>query len=178
MITITESLAELKLIKAKIDKKKAFILQNLGRQEGAKDQLEKSGGTSAVLAAEMQAIKDLQERFVRIRSAIATANANSVVEICGIKRSIADWLVWRRDVAPIIKDLERHISSGIQGIKKGAQQSNFKVLPPNESGSSPTDVIISLDEKKLAEASEQVQEILDTLDGKLSLHNATVQLEA
>lgn len=178
MITLTEALAELKLIKSKIDKKRTFILQNLGRQEGAKDQLEKNGGTDKVLASEMQAVNDLMERLVRIRSAIASANASTTVDILGVKRTIADWLVWRRDVAPLIKDFERHILSGINGLKQNAKNSGFRVVNAAGEASVPTDVIICLDEKGLSETSERIQEILDTLDGKLSLHNATVQIEA
>lgn len=176
-ITITEALAELKLIKSKIEKKKVFILGNVGRQEGAKDQMEKDGGTNAVLKSTMQAVNDLQERYVKIRSAIATANAGSIVEILSIKRSIADWLVWRREVAPMAKDLERHIMSGIQQVKGAATKQGFQVVSQNQPAQKPTDVIIEIDEKELADNSEKLQEILDTLDGKLSLHNATVNVE-
>lgn len=177
MITLTEALAELKLIKSKIEKKKAFILNNIGRQEGAKDQLLSSGGTKVVLESEMQSVRDLQERMVRIRSSIATANSNATVEIGGVKRTIADWLVWRRDVAPLIRDMEKAIAGGILHIKQQAQKSGFKIVQNNQAPEMPTDVIIELDEKKLADSSEKTQEILDTLDGKLSLHNATVQVE-
>lgn len=178
MITLTEALAELKLIKSKIDKKKTFIMSNLGRQEGAKDQLEKSGGTPEVLKSEMQAVNDLMERLVRIRSSIASANTATSVEILGVKRTIADWLVWRRDVAPLIKDFERSVTSGISQLKNSAKSQGFRVVGNQGEAAVPTDVIICLDEKVLSEKSEHIQEVLDTLDGKLSLHNATVQVEA
>ena len=177
-VTITEALAELKLIKAKVEKKKAFVMGNLGRQEGAKDQLEKSGGTRAVVTSELQAIGDLHERIVRIRSAIAAANSASFVEIRGVRRSIADWLVWRRDVAPMVRGLESNLASGIAQLKQKAQAQGYRVNVNANEALLPTDVIIELDEKALADKAEATQEILDTLDGKLSLHNATVQVEA
>lgn len=176
-ITITEALAELKLIKSKITKKKDYILQNMTRQEGAKDLLADKGGTQAVLAAERQSINDLQERIVKIRSAIASANAGTTVAICGVTRSIADWLVWRRDVAPIVKDLERHLLAQIQQIKVEAKKMSFTVRPSGETATNPTDVLFQINENDLHETSQKTQEILDTLDGKLSLHNATVQVE-
>ncbi len=175
-ITITEALAELKLIKSKIEKKQQFIFRNLGRQEGAKDQLAASGGTEAVLASELQSVGDLQERIVRIRSAIVGANSRNVVELNGVKRSIADWLVWRRDVAPIVKQIETNIATGIAQLKQNATKQGFRVLANSTQPELPTDVIICLDEKKLAEEAERTQEILDRLDGQLSLHNATVKI--
>lgn len=176
-ITITEALAELKLIKSKVEKKKNFILANVARQEGAKDQLEKSGGTTAVLAQELQAVGDLQERLVKIRTAIATANSSTSVEIGGVKRTIAEWLIWRRDVAPLIKNFEKDLAMGIGRVKAEAQRSGYQIVKNGEAASKPTDVIVEVDEMKLQQNAENTQEILDTLDGKLSLHNATVQVE-
>lgn len=176
-ITITEALAELKIIKSKIDKKKSYILGNMSRQEGAKDLLEKEGGTRKVLDSEIQAVNDLQERMVKIRSAIFRANASSKVTICSVERTIADWLVWRRDVAPIVKNFETMILSQMQHVKNEAKKMNFQVVPHGDAPKNPTDVIFEVDEHALHKQSERTQEILDTLDGKLSLHNATVQVE-
>ena len=177
MITITEALAELKLINSKIEKKKQFILTYLGRQEGAKDPLEKSGGSSVAIASEMQSIKDLSERFIRIRSAIASANAANVVEILGVKYSVADWLIWRRSVAPMVQGFEQSIMNGINNIRNRARQQNVNVVKPGEEAKNLTDVLIEIDEMELSKRMERTQEILDNLDGKLSLHNATVQID-
>ena len=175
--TITEALAELKRIKSKLDKKTQFILTYLGRQEGAKDPLEKQGGSSKAIAEELQAIGDLQERFVRIRSSIAAANSANTLTIGTTTRSVADWLVWRRDVSPLVKKLHKDLADKINQIRNGAKAQGWNVVKSNEAPQAPTDVIIEIDEKSLAEVSENTQEILDTLDGKLSLHNATIQVE-
>lgn len=175
--TITEALAELKLIKGKLDKKTAFITQYLGRQDGAKDPLEKQGGVAKSIAEEMQSINDLHERFVRIRSAIAAANTANNVTIGATSRSVADWLIWRRDVAPLVRGLQKGLSDKINQIRNGAKAQGWTTIKQGDTPANPTDVIIEINEKALAEASEKTQEILDTLDGKLSLHNATVQVE-
>jgi hypothetical protein len=172
--TITEALAELKLIKGKLDKKATFIVTYLGRQDGAKDPLEKQGGAGKAIAEGLQATNDLHERFVRIRSAIAAANAAQTVTIGTTTRSVADWLVWRREVAPLVKAFHQNLTSKIGQIRSGAKQQGWNVVKNGEQPAQPTDVIIEIDEKALAEKQESVQEILDTLDGKLSLHNATV----
>lgn len=175
--TITEALAELKLIKSKIDKKTAFVIQYLGRQEGTKDPLEKQGGVVKAINEDIQAINDLHERFVRIRSAIAAANSAQNVTIGTATRSVSDWLVWRREVAPLVKALQKNLTDKINQIRNGAKAHGWNVVKSGEQPAQPTDVIIEIDEKALAEKSESTQEILDTLDGKLSLHNATIQVE-
>lgn len=177
MITITEALAELKLINSKIEKKKTFVLTYVGRQEGAKDPLEKQGGTQSAIKAEMQAVKDLTERFVRIRSAIATANANTIVEVGGVKRFVADWLTWRRSAAPMEQGFQNALTAALASLRRDAKSRGFNVAKQGETPQQMTDVVIEIDEKQLSESIEKTQEILDTLDGKLSLHNATVQVE-
>ena len=177
MITITEALAELKLIKAKIDKKLVFIASAAGRQEGAKDPFEKDGGAVKLIEADLQAIADLMNRFVNIRSAIAAANAANSVAVCGISHTVADWLVWRRDVAPMIKSVNKALVDRVAGIRGEAQKHGWSVVQVNNQPQTTTDVIINIDEKKLSDSIERTQEILDSLDGKLSLHNATVSVE-
>jgi hypothetical protein len=39
------------------------------------------------------------------------------------------------------------------------------------------DIVVNVDEQKLAEDSERMEEVLGTLDGLLSLKNATVTIE-
>ena len=58
-----------------------------------------AGGSVSAIKRELQAIHDLEERMVRIRRAIQHANQVTNVTIGKQARSIADWLVWRRDVS-------------------------------------------------------------------------------
>ena len=174
--TITEALADLKLIKNKADKKAAFAGSFIGRQEGVKDPNEKSGGSAKVIAEELQAIDDLHERHVRIRSAIAAANSSQTVTIGTTTRTVADWLVWRRDVAPMQKQLQSALEGTIAQIRATAKKNGVNTVGTGLA-TQPQDVVIEIDEKRLAEKGQRIQEILDTLDGRLSLHNATVQVE-
>src|SRR3954451_8770915 len=100
-ITITEALAELKTIDKRIEKKREFVLTYLLRQEMFKDPLEKDGGSVSAIKRETQAIHDLEERKIVIRRAIQQANERNSIAVGKQARSIADWLVWRREVAPI-----------------------------------------------------------------------------
>lgn len=175
-ITITEALAELKLIKAKIEKKKGFILSFLARQDAVKDPLEKQGGSVNALKAERQSINDLLVRFVNIRSKIAEANSKTNLTVNDQTMTISDWLVWKRDVAPIVKDIQSSMVNNINAIRNEGRKKGINVVSA-ESVSSPNDLIVNIDEKELSEWQEKTIDTLGILDGKLSLHNATVTVE-
>lgn len=176
-ITITEAMAEIKLINAKVDKKKQFILTFLARQDGVKDPLEKQGGSYKSIQSEMQAIADLHQRLVNIRTAINEANAKAVVTVLDKTQTVAQWLVWKRDIAPKLKDLLSSLQSNLASLRKQARQRGENVVGNSSEASSPADIVVNLDEKALADQIEKAQEMTDLLDGKLSLHNATVTVE-
>lgn len=172
--TITEALAELKTLQARIEKKRQFVMSNLGRNEAFRDPHEKEGGSRVVLERERQAIRDLEERIVAIRSAIQGANRENKITVLGESRTIHDWLVWRRDVAPGRKDFLSGMQRAILNARTEAQKRGVQVNPAGES--KPNDIIISVNEAQLAEDIENMEEVLGTLDGQLSLKNATVTI--
>ena len=113
-ITITEALAELKTIDKRIAKKREFVLGYLLRQEMFKDPLEKDGGSVSAIKREMQSIHDLEERKIVIRRAVQRANEQNTVTVARQTRSIADWLVWRREVAPIHQQFLANLRAKIE----------------------------------------------------------------
>src|SRR5258706_16418716 len=119
--TITEALAELKTLEARIVKKRAFVVSNLGRQKKYEDPLVKDGGSSEVIARERQAIRDLEGRGVMIRAAITKANQATEIEVEGFRRPIHEWLIWRREVAKNQKAFLDQISSSVRSIRHTAQ---------------------------------------------------------
>lgn len=176
-LTITEALAELKLIESKSKKKQEFVLQYVARNEAIRDPLDKDGGSRQVLAQEMQAVHDLGERRIRIRRAISAANDATSVKIGESTRSITDWLIWRREVAPGIKTHLAQIMTGIEGLRKQAQARGNTVVTSQDAAMKQNDVVVNVDERDIHRRLETIQEALDTLDGQLSLKNATVFVE-
>lgn len=169
--TITEALAELKTIQRRLAKKRQFIRDYLVRQERIRDPLEKEGGSFKALESEMQAIRDLDAYAVSLRNAINRNNLDTTVTIDGETRTVADWIVWRRDVAPHTQTFLGQLRADIQGVRKDAAQKGLQVV--NGQAQSDTDVHINVNERKLAEQMEHIETVLGELDGKLSLHNAT-----
>jgi len=172
-ITITEGLAELKTINKRIQKKEQYIQQYLIRQEKLKDPLEKDGGSHEVIRRERQALDDLRERTVKLRTAIRGASEMNKIAVCGINRSIADWLTWRREVAQGAGQFLDLLRGTIATVRKQAAEKQLQVRQATETGAEPDDVIINISESGLAGEIEKHEEILGTLDGQLSLKDAT-----
>lgn len=177
-ITITEALAEIKTIGKRLEKKRANVLQFLARQDGIKDPLEKEGGSVSFIAAERQAIADLGSRIVGLRAGIQKANEANSITIAGKTRSIADWLIWRRDVASGEGAFLNQIRAQLNGVRQQALKQQSTVVAPGSVATSPADYVVNLDEQELARQIEAHEEMLGTLDGQLSLKNATTQIAA
>lgn len=172
-MTITEALAEIKTIDKRISSKQEFINSFLFRLDHVKDPHEKDGGSALVIERELQAVKDLEQRKVDLRSAIQKANETTNVAIEGMERPIADWLVWRREVAPLRERFLYTMQAGIKQARDAMRRGSFG---SNNTSLEKYDLIVNVDEKGIAKESEQMKNILGQLDGQLSLKNATIML--
>jgi hypothetical protein len=179
-ITVTEALAELKTIDKRIEKKREFVNSYLVRQEMMKDPLEKDGGSVSAIQRERQSMSDLLERKVTIRRAIQAANAANSIKVGNTTRTIADWLVWKRDVAPFLSQSLVEIRHKVEATRVDAQKKGvavFSGVAVVNDGAKPADLIVNVNEQELADEIEQLEETLGTLDGQLSLKNATVKID-
>lgn len=174
MITITEALAECKTIDKRIEKKIQFVVSYLLRQEQMKDPLEKDGGSVAAIKQELQSLHDLAERKVAIRMAIGDANGEAVITSGPHTRSIAEWLVWRREAAPVLQKMWIDLRNRINATRETGARQGIAVGPD---ATKPTDIIVNVNEIEMAHQIEALEEILGTLDGQLSLKNATVMVD-
>lgn len=179
-LTITEALAEIKTIGKRIETKRSFVLSYLFRQEGLKDPLEKDGGSVEAIRREMQAIADLETRIVVLRRGIQHANDKVEVTIKDNVNTIADWLTWRRDVAPGVQQFQSQLRARLNSLREQAKRGGSAVIGAVASVSTdikPTDYVVNIDEGALARKIEEMEELLGVLDGQLSLKNATVMIE-
>jgi hypothetical protein len=175
-LTITEALAELKTIDKRIDNKNTFVKNYLARQDMVKDPLEKDGGSVNAIKAEIQSINDLLTRKIAIRGAIQAANQQTKVAIKGKEMSISDWIVWKREVFPLLKNFYNGLSNGIAGLRRDAMNKGVKITD-GQAPAQPTDIVVNVNEQWLKVTIEELSEIEGTLDGLLSLKNATVVVE-
>lgn len=175
-ITITEALAEIKTIGKRLDKRRQFVTGYLTRQEGIKDPLEKDGGSPEVIRRERQAISDMENSIIALRRGIQRANEETEIAINGVTRSIADWLIWRRDVAPGQQIFLGEIRAKLTSVRDGARRQGVSVVSVSAQPEKPTDIVVNISETELAAETDKLEDTLGQLDGLLSLKNATIMI--
>ena len=174
-MTITEGLQEIKTLLKRIEKKRTFVKGYLWRQNQIRDPHDKIGGSHVLVKQERQSIKGLEDNIIDIKRKIDIANTVTSVTICGETRSIAEWLIWRREIAKNRKSFLESMLSTIQAARSAAAQKNIRVVD-FDSKAGDVDVIVNIDEKALADDIENLETITSTLDGQLSQKNATVNI--
>ena len=172
-ITITEALAEVPTIAKKVSKKQQFVQDFLSRPAAVRDPHEKDGGSAELIRRELQAIADLEMRLIAIRSGIAQSNAVTKITIGTTTRTVADWLTWRREIAPTQQMRLNGMANTLRTLRNKAQQQGVKVAENPEGF---TDYIININERDLADQIEALETTLGALDGQLSLRNATTTI--
>lgn len=168
---ITEGLAEIKTLNARIEKKRQGVSQYVLRDSRLKDPMADEGGVVQWVEQELQAIGDLERRIVKIRTAIQTKNLYTSLQVGEFVRSVQEWLNWRREIAEGRKNFLRALTNGIANARKEAAK-----MQPAPDGSK-VDIEVHISEKDLAAQVEEMETILGELDGKLSLLNATTKIE-
>ena len=176
--TITEALAEIKTIGKRLIKKREFINQYVARQAVVRDPLLTQGGSVAVIAAERQAVHDLESRIVALRLAINAASVATTVTVGGEEHTIAWWLTWRREVVPARIAGNQLLQRHFVALRAQAQKDGMTLHPAAPADPQEKDVVINLNERELAAEVEKMEEVLGTLDVLLSLKNATITITA
>jgi len=179
-MTITEGLGEIKTINKRLEKKRIEVANFAARAEIMTDPLAKSGGSEKHVKALLQAINDLEERIISIRRAINTANMTMCLKVCGVERTVADWLIWRREVITPKQGFVAGLVMGITNKRREIEQHNLSVdRQPTPQGTkiAKTELVVNVDEKALRAEMETIEKILGTLDTQLSLFNANAAID-
>lgn len=175
-LTITEALAEIKTIKARIQKKRENVMRYFARDSRMRDPLSDDGGSIEYVKRERQGIADLEERTVKIRSSIQAANLATTLTLGEKTRTLADWLNWRRDVSEGSKTFLAQMVGSLNSVRQQAQKQGISVSD-KDSGSAVPEIVVAVNEKQLAGEVEGIETLLGDLDGRLSLLNATTFIE-
>jgi len=175
-ITITEALSEINLINKKIEKKQNTVMTNLVRFEHSEDLFKKLGGSEAFVATELQSIRDLRTRLVMIRSGIAKANQETSITVGKNTRSIFDWLAWRREVSTTELDFNKNVYNTVTTHQKDLENNPRVVKSEDGKPVELAKAHYHVDASAFLKESEYLVEVLEKLDGQLSLKNATVTI--
>jgi hypothetical protein len=174
-MTITEGLAEIKTINARIAKKRESVMRYFARDGRLRDPLEADGGSIEFVKKERQAIRDLEERIVDIRCAIQAVNLKTKVAVGEQSRTVASWLNWRREVSEHAKQFLATMTATVSKVRQECLKQGWTVT--DKETSTPGEVIVAVNEKQLAKETEAMEQTLGELDGKLSLLNATTTID-
>ena len=178
-LTITEALAEINLLNKKITSKEQTIMANLSLAAHLPDPFKHDGGAQEFINKELQAVGDLQERLVRIRAAIAHANLENTITLGEQTRSIFDWLTWRREVSQkqvgFLREVVRTVKE--HQDKEMRSPSCYKLEEDGVEKVKIVKFLYPVDYAVNLKKQEKLNDILEELDGKLSLKNATITVE-
>lgn len=181
-LTITEALAEIKTLGKRVAKKRETMQPYLARVEAMKDPLaNEADGSVGFIQRELQSIADMEERQVELRRLIAQANASTELSVNGSTRTIADWLTWRREIAPgkrqHLATLRNHVEHlRNEAARKGVQLVAGAAAVVQGADVKPQDIIVNISETELVGEMDKLEEAMGTLDGLLSLKNATTTI--
>ena len=167
----------MKTLEARKQKKREFVMSHLIRAEAIRDPLEKQGGCVESVKRERQALKDLEERQIAIRSAIQKANHATSITVEGQTRTIQEWLTWRKEVATGQKNFLAGLANGLKNYRAEQQKKGVVVVSASVGGAPENAMIVSIDEGELGAELEKMELVLGTLDGQLSLKNATITID-
>jgi len=174
--TITEALAELATIDKRLDKKARDISPYVARLDLVRDPLERNGGSAKYITEERQSFGDLLKRKIALRAAIAKSNAETALPTLDEKMSVADWLVWKRECYSHQKTMLNSLLSQARNARSEAQKQGVNIVSASEQGR-PNDIVVNVDEQRIIEELEELEELYGRLDGLLSLKNATTTIE-
>jgi hypothetical protein len=171
-ITITEALAEIAIIDKRLEKKRQDVLPYVARLDMVRDPFEREGGSAEFIAQQRQSFTDLLQRKIRLRAAIAKANAETFLP--GLEgMSVADWLVWKREGYEVQHAMLSGLLAKVRSARMEAQRQGTSLLAGPVESARPNDIIVNINERELVEELEALEEMHGKLDGLLSLKNAT-----
>jgi hypothetical protein len=174
-LTITEALSELNLIKKKSEKKKAVVMGLLVKAKNLPDPFPEQG-SKEYIRSEVQAMDDLNARFIRIKGAIAKANIDNKIKVNDQEKTIHDWLIWKRDISKnemsFSTEVYRTVKNHFDALQKQPQ-----VYKGEDGSPKLVEYESMVDQGTFLKKSENLQEIFEKLDGQLSLKNATIVLD-
>jgi hypothetical protein len=175
---ITEAMSEIKLFVKKISSQREFILRNLTREEWRKDPFEKDRTTQEEqVKAAIQSIGDLERNIVAYRYAITKANIKERISLEGMDMTVAEWLIWRREVLPLRRQLLYNLVNQMASIGKDQTASKRSYSGKDTEKSELMNYIVNISDKWLKEETEKLEAIEQRLDGQLSMINANVGVE-
>lgn len=123
-MTITRALVELKMLDKKINQAMSEKMIGLYQRKGDMviDTILKKEDFEKKAKEKVQSLKDLVSRAEKMRLALAKANATNTVEVNGREMTIAEVLVFKDRVVPVLEMIESNLRNQTVRISNSVQQ--------------------------------------------------------
>lgn len=178
LLSISEALAEIKLIEKKISKKRENIACHCIKMDHMPDPFEKErGGSQGFLKSEMQSCEDLLERHIKIRNLISKANLENEVTVEGVTKNITSWLIFKREILSAQLSHLQSLKSTIERKLADAAARPQLYKKADETEAYLIKVSSNIDLNSLQKKIEDIITIQERLDGVLSMKNAQIQID-
>lgn len=179
MMTITEGLSEINLIKKKLESKRNAVHGALVRALHVPDVYEKEGGSRAFIVKETQAIHDLNTRLIKIRSEISRANLSTMITLnedgVSATQSIHNWLIWKREIAKDVISFTQKVNHAVK-MHVDSTSKQPQVYKDEKDQVALVKYEVNVDYPAWMRTQAQNSAFLEKLDGQLSLKNATTMI--
>lgn len=167
-VPITKALSRVGTIQARLNARTQNVLAYACRSEKHTDPIKEEGGSPAYVRKNLDALRDLENNLVTIRSAVQRANFDNRLTVCGQTRTVQQWLNWRQEVLPHRKAFLETLLTRVESERR---QLGLRGQKEAE------DLHVNFPEEKMREELTTLIDIENTLDEELSVYDATVMVK-
>jgi hypothetical protein len=181
-LLITSALAEIKILKDRIKKKNAIILTPfvMFRSSAIIDPFGRDGGSEKVIASARKSVEQMEKNIVQIRTAIQKKNLESVVTSGKYTMTIAEWLIWRRDIYTDKSVALQQILARVNADRTKFANELAQVANSNSTEAQTKKAqteVVNINQKALMEEIEDLEAAFGDIDQRLSIFNATTFID-
>lgn len=171
-LTINQALDRCAELKNKIQIEHQWLEANT-YVHGA-DPYAERGGLRSEVAACFERIENMTDELSRLSVRVHTKNAETQIEINGQRRSVAEWIAWRRDIAGRFMRTVHKMRDETRRLREECRKAQVGIVNANPNH---RQMVLALDEPAVRERETKTQLTLHKLKCAMRDINNTTYIE-